>query len=194
MKKLAKKLRRPGGFYSAWREIYNSPAYLDLRLVARAQLRELENIFHPQKNGRLQMATNYAAERLGVERKTVMPAFHELAAHGFIALTKGEAWQEGDARAWRLTYEPADGREPTDEWKAWVPGMIIFTTPKRSGGARQKLERGSKKRTTVVQRTDHPPIFRVLMKPPTTSNALKLLKHRKAGARPCSMRHPAAVD
>lgn len=159
---LQKRLRRKGRFAQIYHEVFESPAYRDCRPLARALLVELLLIFTPQRNGRLQLAAARAADLLNVDKKTVIPAFHELAEHGLIAATRGDAWQDGQARQWRLTFEQCDGREPTDEWRQWEPGKSVFIVPKRTSrkqnaGGENGPEWG-RKRTRVVEKTDHPPV------------------------------------
>jgi hypothetical protein len=73
-----------------------------------------------------------AAKLIRANKDTASKAFRSLAEHGFIALTKGEYWQERLAREWRLTFEECNGREPTDDWKRWRPGQPVVTLPKKS--------------------------------------------------------------
>ena len=87
-------------------------------------------MYRPNRNGQLSLSVRNAEKLVHANKDTVSKAFDNLAANGFIELVRGEYWQEGKAREWRLTFEPCSGREPTDEWRAWQPGKIIFSTPK----------------------------------------------------------------
>ena len=115
-----------------WEEILSSPAYRDLRPVDRCVLEELQRVYRPNRNGQLSLSVRNAEKLVHANKDTVSKAFDNLAAHGFIELARGEYWQEGKAREWRLTFEPCNGREPTDEWRTWEPGKIIYSTPKRN--------------------------------------------------------------
>ena len=58
---------------------------------------------------------------IGVNKDTLSKAYKQLEEHGFIELQRGENWQQGEAREYRLTFEMAKGRAATDEWKNWMP-------------------------------------------------------------------------
>lgn len=115
-----------------WEEILGSPAYRHLKPVDRCVLEELQRVYRPNRNGQLSLSVRNAEKLVHANKDTVSRAFDTLAAHGFIELVRGEYWQEGKAREWRLTFEPCNGREPTDEWRTWEPGKIIYSTPKRN--------------------------------------------------------------
>lgn len=125
-------LNRPDGFVMVYREWFNSAAYRDLSLTARCLLMEMHILYRPGRNGALSLSVVNAAKRLNVTQRTVRPAFHELAEHGFISLTKGEYWQERKAREWRLTFLKCNGSEPTDEWRFWKPDQPVIRIGKKS--------------------------------------------------------------
>lgn len=127
-----KKPRRAGPFIQLHEEILASPAYRDLTPVARCLLTEFQRIYRPTRNGHLSISVVNAAQRIKVNKDTAAKAFRSLAEHGFIVLTKGAYWQERLAREWRLTFEPCNGREPTDDWKGWKPGQPVVTLPNKS--------------------------------------------------------------
>jgi hypothetical protein len=126
-------LNRPGGFVAVYREWFNSEAYRDLTLLARCLLAEIHNLKVPGRNGHIGFSVAKAAERLKVTPKTVRPAFHELAEHGFIVLTNGDDdyWKERLAREWRLTFERRGNSEPTDDWCRWRKGQPVVKIPSR---------------------------------------------------------------
>jgi hypothetical protein len=128
---MPKQIRRKGGYVRKWEEVLSSPAYRNLKPVDRCVLEELQRVYRPNRNGQLSLSVRNAEKLVHANKDTITKAFDNLAAHGFIELVRGEYWQEGKAREWRLTFEPCSGREPTDEWRAWQPGKIIFSTPKR---------------------------------------------------------------
>lgn len=125
-------IKREGGWFPVCREWLNSEAYRDLSPLARCLLTEFQNIHYNGRNGHLSISVENAAHRLNVTQKTARAPFHELAEHGFIALTKGEYWQERKAREWRLTFYGCNGREPTDEWRLWKPGQPVVQIPKKA--------------------------------------------------------------
>ena len=129
---MSKQTRRKGGYVRKWEEILSSPAYRDLRPVDRCVLEELQRLYRPNRNGHLSLSVRNAEKLVHANKDTITKAFDKVAAHGFIELARGEYWQEGKAREWRLTFEPCNGREPTDEWRTWEPGKIIYSTPKRN--------------------------------------------------------------
>jgi hypothetical protein len=100
-------------------EMLDSPAYRDLKPADRCLLEEFQRIFMPHRNGALSISTRNAMIRLNVSEPTAIKAFKNLETHGFIVLMKGQLWQQRKAREWRLTFEPCNGREPTDEWRGW---------------------------------------------------------------------------
>jgi len=130
-------IKRPGGFFPVCREWFNSEAFRDLSPTARCLLFEFQNVHQPGRNGYLSISVSNAAERLGVDPKTARKPFHELAEHGFIALMRGEYWQERKAREWRLTFYACHGKEPTDEWRFWKPGQPVVRLPKKVKTARK---------------------------------------------------------
>jgi hypothetical protein len=119
-KALHKKFKHPNGFIGLPRHVFESLAYRSLSLKARCLLDEFQNLYRPNRNGRIVLPIEIAAERLGVAENTVRRAFDELQNKGFIIRTMDGDWSKGRAREWRLTYEPCNnGREPTDEWRLW---------------------------------------------------------------------------
>lgn len=120
-KKLYENYKHEGGFIGLPKRVFESPAYRSLKLSARCLLDELQFLYRPQRNGRIGFSVSKAAERLNLTEKTVSAAFRELEKHGFIERSLEGDYRKGIAREWRLTYEPCQGREPTDDWKAWTP-------------------------------------------------------------------------
>ena len=127
-----KRAKRAGPFILLYEEMLSSPAYRDLNCKARSLLIEFMRIFLPSRNGRLSITVVNAAQLLRVNKDTASTMFRSLAEHGFIALTRGEYWQERLAREWRLTFECCNGREPTDDWRRWEPGQSVLTLPRKS--------------------------------------------------------------
>ena len=127
-----KSFKRAGYYIRLYEEILASPAYRDLTPAARSLLTEFQRIYRPTRNGQLSISVVNAAQLIHVNKDTASKAFRSLAEHGFIALTKGEYWQERLAREWKLTFECCDRKEPTDDWKRWKPSQPVVTLPKKS--------------------------------------------------------------
>lgn len=121
MAKNAKIPTRGKGFNRMCRVMFESPAYRDLSLTSRGLLDEFMHIYRPERNGTLSISTMKAAKQLNCNERTAIKAFYELVEHGFLMLTEGHYWQQRKAREWRLTFEPCNNREPTDEWERWTP-------------------------------------------------------------------------
>ena len=109
-------------------EILESPAYRDLTTLAKCLLDEFLIIYRDNRNGELGLDVRTAAKRLNVSTNTVLNAFDDLVAHGFIVNTREEVWQKSVAREWRITFMPAKGKEPTDDWRNWKPGCPVRVT------------------------------------------------------------------
>ena len=137
-KPLAKQYKRKGCYIQKWAEWMESPAYRDLRPAARCLLDEFQLIYRPGRNGSLNISTRQAKGLLRVSENTASNAFYELVEHGFLALTKDEIFMQRKTREWRLTIEPCNGLEPTDDWRHWEPGKPVDRLfRKKSGGQKQ---------------------------------------------------------
>ena len=135
--------KRKGGYVRKWEEVLGSPAYRDLSTVSRCLIEEFQRIYRPERNGKLSISTKNAAKLLKVSKTTAINAFHDLAEHGFIVLNKGELWMERRAREWRLTFEPHNGKEPTDDWQIWEPGKPVATLPRKKMRVQYRTRSGS---------------------------------------------------
>lgn len=115
-----KHFKHEGGFIGLPRRVFESPAYRDLSLSARCLLDEMQSLHRPQRNGRIGFSITTACERLSITYKTASKAFEELQSHGFIDCMMTANSFGAKAREWRLTYEPYQGKEPTDDWINWT--------------------------------------------------------------------------
>ena len=106
---------------------FESPAFRDLRPVAKCLLIEFLNIYRPTRNGSLSLSTRNAAERIGVAENTVINAYHDLVEHGFLILTSHQKWMQGMAREFEFTVSGIDVRVAKDSWKQWKPGKPVAT-------------------------------------------------------------------
>lgn len=103
------------------RRVFNSPQYRSLSMNARCILDELQNLHLPGRNGRIVLSVEQGMAALNLSYNTVKEAFWQLEEMGFIERMLDYNFSKGIAREWRLTYEPYDGREPTDDWKSYPP-------------------------------------------------------------------------
>ena len=126
-KSLAKQYNRKGSYIRKWAVWMESPAYRDLKPPARCLLDEFLLIYRPGRNGYLSISVRNAVKRLRVSENTAKNAYYELVEHGFLVLAKGEIYAQRKAREWRLTIEPCNGHEPTDDWRQWEPGKPVAT-------------------------------------------------------------------
>lgn len=120
-KSRARQHKRPGQYIRKWADWFDSPAYRSLNCTARCLLEEFQILYRPDRTG-IVLPVARAASRLGVCENTVRQAFADLRERGFIALVEDASYIAGRARTYRLTIEPLDGREPTDEWRDWQEG------------------------------------------------------------------------
>lgn len=131
MSKAATKRKRPGGWHTSHEEWLASPAYRSLSLVARCLLTEFQRIHRPSRNGHLSISVENAAKLLNVSANTARKGFYELAERGFLALRADYCYTKGKATEYRLTIEPYNGREPTDDWREWQPGKPVWSLSRR---------------------------------------------------------------
>jgi hypothetical protein len=110
-----------GQFAARTIPMLRSPAYRALcltghRILARL---EIELAQHGGKdNGKLPV-TFADFEEYGIYRRVLSPGLREVEALGFIELTQrgrsGNGWHR-TPNLWRITYLPAYGNPPTDDW------------------------------------------------------------------------------
>jgi len=129
-KSLSRKYKRKGGYVQKSEERLASPAYRDLKPIARCLLEEFQRLFRPDRNGHLSISVANACILVKASKESVSKAFYELADHGFLKPMKDAYWIERIAREWALTFEPLNNREPTDNWKKWSPNNPVFELPR----------------------------------------------------------------
>jgi hypothetical protein len=105
--------------------LIESAAMAQLTLAAhRVLLRlEIELLQHGGKNNGALIVTYSDLEQFGLRRKSVALAIRLLVKVGLVVITdRGwRAAEHGRPAKYRLTYLPAYGKPPTDDWKAYVP-------------------------------------------------------------------------
>lgn len=119
--------RRDGFFIQRHDEWLDSPAYRSLSTNARCHLEEFRRIHKPSRNGKLSVSNSNACILLGISENTARNAFRQLEERGFLTLTRDASYVAGKATEYRLTIEPYNGREPSDDWRDWEPDRPILT-------------------------------------------------------------------
>lgn len=163
----AKHYRRPGGVIAFPREMVQSDQYRALSLAARALIVELQAIWKPGTKA-LHLSARRAGKLLYPETPDASTsgarALAELVQAQFIVITDESNWQNGKARAYRLTWQPPDGllREPTDEWRHGRLATARHTSHQQDG-------RGSNRPTSRTVGT-RPPSNRPTSRTVATSN------------------------
>jgi hypothetical protein len=103
----------------------STQAYPQLTLAAHRVLMrlEIELMQHGGKNNGKLIVTYNDFVAFGIPRSTVAPAIRLLVNVRLIEITvRGwRAAEHGRPAQYRLTYVPAYGKDPTDEWRDYVP-------------------------------------------------------------------------
>lgn len=113
----------------AWRSLGGSSARVWLLLRTR---------FSGGNNGRLTLSLEEAARLLHMGKATVLAAFTELEAKGFVVCTRRGQWYGRLASEWAVTDKGVNGEMPTYAWRRWQPSDVAVN-PNGQG----KTERGS---------------------------------------------------
>ena len=117
-KKNYKYYKHEKGVIGLPRHVFNSEEYIYLSCGAKCLLNVLQSLYTPQRNGRLGLSHRKAMEALNISsHSTIQNYFNELIERRFIELAYEGNFKKGIAREWRLTYQPYNGKEPTNEWK-----------------------------------------------------------------------------
>ena len=106
--------------------LIESAAMAQLTLAAhRVLLRlEIELLKHAGKNNGALIVTYNDFVAFGIRRMSIAPAIRLLVEVGLIEVTD-RGWrtaEHGRPAKYRLTYLPAYGKPPTDEWASWIQG------------------------------------------------------------------------
>jgi len=120
------KYKHPGGVLGVPREVIRSKAYLDMSSNAQVLIIHLQDVWKDYEPV-IHYSNRRVVDILGVSAGTASKAFKELEEHGFIQMAEECDWLNGKAREWRLTWLTANGREPTNEWKAWELSNPAFS-------------------------------------------------------------------
>ena len=114
-----------GVFVPVLHEMLDCAAWRSLTPIARLLYLALKRRARPETNGRVFLSVRDAAVECGAHRNTIMRAFRELQAGGFIVATEiGHLGVEGCGKAttWRLTEFGHLGQRPTKDYLRWSKG------------------------------------------------------------------------
>ena len=114
----------------AWRT--TSPYARQLYIALKARYS-----FNLKNNGRIYLSARTAAEETGLNKSTVVRAFHELVHYGFIVMTEPGCLGfngKGKAPHWRLTELGYMGDPPTRDFMRW--DGTVFCRPKKQNPVR----------------------------------------------------------
>ncbi len=138
-----------GKFVRLPNSLIDTPAWAELSCAARSVHVMLVRRHNGGNNGRIYLPSREAAKALTIHKNTVLRAFKELEASGFIASVKAaHLGSEGTGRAteWRLTHLACEGKAPSNDFlKKQNPGTNIVTpwskkAPKQPPGNRENHE------------------------------------------------------
>ncbi|USG61480.1 hypothetical protein NBZ79_00630 [Sneathiella marina] len=105
-----------------------SEAWLTLSPASCKVYVELRSKYHGGNNGELSLAYASARKRLRLGNSTITKAFKELEERGFIQITKFGHWHGRKAAEWQVTDRPYEGKQATNDWRRWKPGMDFRKT------------------------------------------------------------------
>ena len=152
------KFGRQGKSFPVYLEVVDSPAYRSLRPLDRCLLEEFLILNRKvPRNGELNLPVAKAAVLLRVANNTIRSSYYRLMERGFIILERGAAFEERKARLWRISFLPARGREPTDDWRLWAPEYPVVTLGKNKTGRQELSQAGSKTKSRLVQNLNDDP-------------------------------------
>jgi hypothetical protein len=128
-----------GPFVPVLHDMLDCPAWRSLPPVARLLYIAVKRRTWLENNGRVFLSVRDAAEECGAHRNTIMLAFRDLQARGFlVAMEIGHLGVEGQGKAttWRLTELGYIGGRPTKEYLTWSTANE-FPVRKASGPIRK---------------------------------------------------------
>lgn len=92
---------------------------------------ELRSRFNGINNGDLSLSCDEGARLLGLGKATILRAFGELEAKGFIKLSQRGQWYGRTATTWTVTDRPHRGHLATRDWRTWTPPRPTSKTASR---------------------------------------------------------------
>jgi hypothetical protein len=97
------------------------PAWLALTPVAKAILLHIWVRHNGSNNAQIVYAVR-EARKIRISQSSAARALDELVELGFLRVTRWSAFtvKSKEAREWRLTAEPVDGRPPTKDFMRWA--------------------------------------------------------------------------
>jgi len=110
-------------------DIFDSPAYRDMKPNARGALNEVMRRFNGFNNGYISFSVREMAMSLNIGRDTAGKAIASVIEHGFIKVTENSGFNVKDrkARRFALTFVTIEikgnGHKilPSNEWRKWKP-------------------------------------------------------------------------
>ncbi len=105
-----------------------SEAFRSLKSVSVKVWIELRSRYTGFNNGNVHLSYRQAAKCLGIGRTSAQTAFHELEERGFIELMQIGHMMGRQATLWRITDQGYNGKQATNEWRKWKPGMSFRKT------------------------------------------------------------------
>jgi hypothetical protein len=113
------KYHYPGGILAIPREVLRSSAFQALSGNAKATMMLLQDVW--PGHGPVHYSTRRLAKDLHIAPNTAGLVFWELRDAGFLVLSDESDWLNKKARTYWLTWLSEGGREPTNDWKNYVP-------------------------------------------------------------------------
>jgi hypothetical protein len=129
--------KKTAGFIKLNHELMDSSAWRTASLGCRCIVLALWRRHTGKNNGTIPYGWRDARAHLGCGMDQVKKYLAEAQERGFIELAKRGSfdWKRGARQArtttWRLTMERCEGREPTNEWRAWTPPENLNRLPER---------------------------------------------------------------
>ena len=116
MTKRSKVLKRPGGYFTFDRQVYQSPAFRALSKIERLALFHLNSYYIPERREVIFMSSRRLATEMSINKDSAARALRRLEELGFVKVMDESMWLYGKSRSYVLTFRSYGGRMPTDEW------------------------------------------------------------------------------
>lgn len=113
------KFKESGGVIVQPFSMLDSLAYQHLSAKSAKLLSLIQRHWRPDKA--VDYGITQTTRSMKCSRSTASALFNELVELGFIAIVEEADFYANKARSWRLTFRPFLNREPTHDWKNWIP-------------------------------------------------------------------------
>lgn len=114
-----RKFKEQGGVIVLPIPMIDSLAYQNLSAKAAKLLSLMQR--HWRQDKAIDYGITQTTKVMKCSRGTASALFNELIEKGFVELIDEADFFANKARSWRLTYRPFLDREPTHDWKNWIP-------------------------------------------------------------------------